>query len=190
MIYFCIIIAFFGLVYNWCEVKMKMWVLNLGKPVEVPKLNEAMAIELGANLLGETIIFSIAALLLFSEYARSARKEAAKEEAKQKEMSDLKNAIRDLYFESEKQNAQICELMRNIHELESLVSKTRPFVNRSKTQPPSGSVPVQPGSNNSDYIIPPTNSSVNIVESNEQGVINSALDYVTYILPNNLYDRN
>lgn len=57
-------------VYNWCEIKLKMWVLNLGKPVHIPVLNEAMAIELGANLLGETIVFSIAALLVIMEYNR------------------------------------------------------------------------------------------------------------------------
>lgn len=33
--------------------------LNLGKPVKIPELNETQAIELGANLLGETIIYSI-----------------------------------------------------------------------------------------------------------------------------------
>ncbi|CAH2006026.1 unnamed protein product [Acanthoscelides obtectus] len=37
--------------YNWCEVKAKMWILNLGKPVNIPVLSESMAIELGANLL-------------------------------------------------------------------------------------------------------------------------------------------
>lgn len=47
-----------------------MWILNLGKPVNIPVLNEAMAIELGANLLGEAIIFIIAAGILISEYAR------------------------------------------------------------------------------------------------------------------------
>lgn len=50
--------------YNYMEVKMKMLALNLGKPTAVPKLTEAMAIELGANLLGETIIFAIGAGLL------------------------------------------------------------------------------------------------------------------------------
>lgn len=81
-------------VYNWCEVKMKMWIMNLGKPVEIPKLNEAMAIELGANLLGETIIFSIAAFLLYLEYARQVRKETAKEAARAEEMLNINTAIR------------------------------------------------------------------------------------------------
>ena len=44
--------------------------MNLGKPVNIPQLNEAMAIELGANMLGETIVFSIAAGILYFEYAR------------------------------------------------------------------------------------------------------------------------
>lgn len=57
-------------VYNWMEVKTKMWILNLGKPVNVPELSETVAIELGANLLGEGIIFSIGAGLLIFEYRR------------------------------------------------------------------------------------------------------------------------
>lgn len=47
-----------------------MWILNLGKPVNIPVLSEAMAIELGANLLGEGTIFLIAAGIIVSEYNR------------------------------------------------------------------------------------------------------------------------
>lgn len=50
--------------YNYVEVKTKMLALNLGKPTAVPKLTEAMAIELGANLLGEVVIFAIGAGIL------------------------------------------------------------------------------------------------------------------------------
>lgn len=56
--------------YNWLEVKTKMWALNLGRPVNVPPLNETMAIELGANLLGEFIIFTIGSLAIVLEYSR------------------------------------------------------------------------------------------------------------------------
>lgn len=58
------------LVYNWVEVQTKMWAMNMGKPTNVPQLNETMAIDLGANLLGEVIIFSIGAGLLIFEYVR------------------------------------------------------------------------------------------------------------------------
>lgn len=49
-----------------------MWALNVGrkKPVKVPQLNEANAVELGANLLGEFVVFSIGALCLFLELSR------------------------------------------------------------------------------------------------------------------------
>lgn len=47
-----------------------MWILNLGKPVNIPVLSQEMAIELGANLLGESVIFVIGAGLLIVEYAR------------------------------------------------------------------------------------------------------------------------
>ncbi|EDW24537.1 GL23345 [Drosophila persimilis] len=61
--------------YNWVEVKTKMWALNMGgRSVNVPPLNEAMAIELGANLLGEFIIFTIGAGLLIFEYSRQSIK--------------------------------------------------------------------------------------------------------------------
>lgn len=42
----------------------------MGKATEVPQLNETMAIELGANLLGEVVIFTIGAGLLIFEYVR------------------------------------------------------------------------------------------------------------------------
>jgi optic atrophy 3 protein len=61
---------FFLPVYNYFEIKTKMWALNLGKPASVPALNEAMAIDLGANLLGEFIIFTIGAGVLLMEYQR------------------------------------------------------------------------------------------------------------------------
>ncbi|KAG8228502.1 hypothetical protein J437_LFUL009367 [Ladona fulva] len=110
-------------IYNWCEVKAKMWIMNLGRPVNIPSLNEQMAIELGANLLGEGIIFTIAAAILYLEYARSARKEAAKEQARLDEMETLNYTIRELYFQAERQDAQIRELMRTVCELESQVTK-------------------------------------------------------------------
>ncbi|XP_056635298.1 putative OPA3-like protein CG13603 [Diorhabda sublineata] len=109
--------------YNWCEVKAKMWILNLGKPVNIPVLNEAMAIELGANLLGEGIIFLIAAGMVVFEYNRSSRKEAAKEEAKAKEMYDLKNTITELFMQTEEQGAQLRELTRKLGDLEKTLHK-------------------------------------------------------------------
>ncbi|KAF7280932.1 hypothetical protein GWI33_005396 [Rhynchophorus ferrugineus] len=115
--------------YNWCEIKSKMWILNLGKPINVPVLNEAQAIELGANLLGEAIIFIIAAGILINEYNRSSKKEAAKEEARKQELIDLRNDIRELYIQAEEERAQIRELIRRLGDqdtrLQALDSKSK-----------------------------------------------------------------
>ncbi|KAF4513932.1 UNVERIFIED_CONTAM: hypothetical protein B566_EDAN017953 [Ephemera danica] len=117
--------------YNWCEVKAKMWSMNLGSPIAVPKLNEAMAIDLGANLLGETIIFLSAAGILILEYTRSSRKEKEKEQAHRDEMNQLHAEIMDLYFMTEQQKAQITELHRmmghhHTHFIKKIFSSEKP----------------------------------------------------------------
>jgi len=101
--------------YHWCEVKMKMWTMNLGKPVNIPKLNENMAIELGAELLGEGVIFVTAAAILVFEYVRNSRKETAKEESRNQELSRVQEELKDLYFAKAKQEAQLREVIRFLH---------------------------------------------------------------------------
>ncbi|KAK9884220.1 hypothetical protein WA026_005170 [Henosepilachna vigintioctopunctata] len=123
--------------YNWCEEKAKMWVLNLGKPVSVPIYNEKMAIELGANLLGEGIIFIIAAGIVIAEYSRSARKEAAKEEDKKREMEDIKMALKELFIQTEEQAAYIRELRRKVGDLDTkLGQKSSPTKPKADDYPP------------------------------------------------------
>ncbi|XP_058814078.1 putative OPA3-like protein CG13603 [Topomyia yanbarensis] len=105
--------------YNWMEVKTKMWAMNLGKPTNVPVLNEAMAIELGANLLGEIVIFAIGAGLLLLEYQRQVRKEANKEEMVIQEKLELQATINELIFQVQRQDTQIREMARVVADLES-----------------------------------------------------------------------
>uniref|UniRef100_A0A336M6R0 CSON012672 protein n=1 Tax=Culicoides sonorensis TaxID=179676 RepID=A0A336M6R0_CULSO len=105
--------------YNWMEVKTRMWAMNLGKPTVVPTLNEAQAIELGANLLGEFVIFAIGAGLLILEYTRSSRKEALKEAMVEQEKAELHAYINELAFRLEKQDAQLREMERVVAQLHS-----------------------------------------------------------------------
>ncbi|XP_055313069.1 putative OPA3-like protein CG13603 [Sitodiplosis mosellana] len=105
--------------YNWMEVKTRMWVLNLGKPVKIPELNETQAIELGANLLGETIIYSIGAGLLIFEYKRQSAKEYAREDQILEEKRELQWTLQELALNIERQDAQIRHLQRTVAELES-----------------------------------------------------------------------
>lgn len=112
--------------YNWCEVRVKMWVMNMGKPESIPRLNENMAIELGENLLGESIVFVIAAGIILMEYSRQVRKEATKEASRKEEIEDVFNKIRDLSLQVETQDAQLRRLMHLLAELDSKVL-TKPW---------------------------------------------------------------
>lgn len=103
--------------YHWAEVKAKMYIMNLGKPTKVAKLNEAMAIELGANLIGEAIIFSIAGSCLILEYNRQATKETKKEEVRQMQIQKFTDDIQALHNTTLQQEARIHYLQSAINEL-------------------------------------------------------------------------
>lgn len=105
------------IVYHWAEVKAKMYVMNLGKPTKVAKLNEAMAIELGASLMGELIIFSVAGGCVVFEYNRQVMKETKKEEIRQMQIQKFTDDIQALYNTTLQQEAQIHYLQSAINEL-------------------------------------------------------------------------
>lgn len=76
-----------------------------------------MAIELGANLLGEVIIFVIGAGVLLLEYQRQARKETMKDEMAIQERLELHATLNELAFQAERQDTQIRELARILADL-------------------------------------------------------------------------
>ncbi|KAM7359423.1 putative OPA3-like protein CG13603 isoform 2-T2 [Cochliomyia hominivorax] len=121
--------------YNWVEVKTKMWALNLGKPVNVPPLTEAMAVELGANLLGEFIIFAIGAGLLIFEYARQTSNEAKKQEKAKLEKDELTNRLAEMTFRLERQDAQLREMTRVLADIGAL-KKTNSGLTQILNSPP------------------------------------------------------
>lgn len=104
-------------VYNWCEVRVRMGVKNKGKPDAVPLLDEKKALELGANLLGESILFTVAAAIILFEHSRQVRDEAAKESQRQEVMEDVHNKIRHLSTKIEEKDAQLRRLMDMMAEL-------------------------------------------------------------------------
>lgn len=103
--------------YHWAEVKAKMYVMNLGKPTKVAKLNETMAIELGANLMGEVIIFSVAGGCLILEYNRQVAKEAKKEEARVQQIQKFTDDIESLNRITSRQEIEIQYLQNAITDL-------------------------------------------------------------------------
>jgi hypothetical protein len=111
MILICFL-YFLSSVYHRCEMKIKMWAMNLGKAVEIPKLNEAMAIELGGTLLGEGIIFITGAVLVTAEVVRRNKKDTAIEQARRDELESILDRLRDMEIEASRQDAQLREINR------------------------------------------------------------------------------
>ncbi|XP_043223559.1 putative OPA3-like protein CG13603 [Amphibalanus amphitrite] len=123
--------------YHWCEVRTKMWIMNLGRSGDIPKLNEAMAIDLGANMLGEGVILGIATGVLLYEYNRSAAKEEAREAAQHARLRSLETALDDLRFTAEEQDTRLRELTRR------LVALNPPPVPPPAPAVPAGTTPQQ-----------------------------------------------
>ncbi|CAK1583686.1 unnamed protein product [Parnassius mnemosyne] len=161
--------------YNWCEVKAKMWILNLGKPVNIPVLSQEMAIELGANLLGETVIFIIGAGLLVVEYNRQSKKEAAKEAKREEEMKHITGTITDLYFTVQHQQTQLRELERMIHS----ISEKKPMPSTPKGPTDQGP-PSAPSAQTPQNISLTKHSNVSVTPTPypDKGIILQSLNYI------------
>jgi len=74
-----------------------------GKPIQIVKMSENEAVEIGANMFGEAIILSIASVILIAEYSRQKIKEAAKEleavetlQSLQNQVAQLQNAVQEM----------------------------------------------------------------------------------------------
>ena len=92
-----------------------MRLMGFGKAKEVKPLNTDMAVELGADMLSEIVVYSIAAFTVFLEYRRQQRKEERHEDSQNTRLIELENSVRDLSLQVEEQNAQLKSLTRLYH---------------------------------------------------------------------------
>lgn len=88
--------------YHYLEVNVKTRLLNLGKPKEVVKLNEQAAIELGSDIIGEMLMFVIAAATVVFEYSRQSRKIAAEKENLESRLQEMEAKLVKLELSSTK----------------------------------------------------------------------------------------
>lgn len=92
--------------------------LGLGKPKEVSKLSEDVAAELGAEMLGELLIFGFGVACLVFEYRRQIKKEYNKEEYIHFSINELTNRINELITFNQINEAKIRELTRIVAKIE------------------------------------------------------------------------
>ncbi|XP_625038.2 optic atrophy 3 protein homolog [Apis mellifera] len=148
--------------YHWAEVKAKMYLMNLGKPTKVAKLNETMAIELGANLMGEVIIFSVAGACLILEYNRQVTKESKKEEARLQQIQTFTNNIKNLNQITSQQESEIEYLQEVIKELAKHTKYE--LIIKSKTKEPNKEMQQFNVDRNQNTNVNPNNKKSSIIE--------------------------
>ncbi|XP_001633338.3 optic atrophy 3 protein homolog [Nematostella vectensis] len=103
--------------FHWLETTVKMKLLGHVGPSHIKPLNEQVAVELTAEMLGEGFIFGVGVATLLFEYRRSAKKEDQKEAAQNSKILALQTQVSDLGIAMEIQAAEIRELNRTLQGL-------------------------------------------------------------------------
>ncbi|XP_037534299.1 optic atrophy 3 protein homolog [Nematolebias whitei] len=102
--------------YHWIEMRTKMRIMGF-KGATIKPLNEEAAAELGAELLGEAIVFLIGGGCMVLEYSRQAANSRRKEEELNETIIDLQTQIAELSLTTETLDAQLREVNRLLHSL-------------------------------------------------------------------------
>lgn len=112
-----------GQMYHTIEVKVKAKMLNLKNPAEVVRLNEQAAIDLGAELIGEVVIFIVAAATIVAEYARQSRKLAIEKAASEDRLLQIEATQSDLVNRSALLEQKFGEVQAKLDNLQDTIDK-------------------------------------------------------------------
>jgi len=114
----CIPVA--QLYHRW-DTSVKMVNLGLTKPTKesIKPLNETMAVDLGAEMVGEFSVFLIGAAVLYLEYWRQTRKAEKEQKEEENYLKSLSDNITNLNILVEKQDAQLREVTRHVINLQN-----------------------------------------------------------------------
>ncbi|CAI5692824.1 optic atrophy 3 protein homolog isoform X2 [Oreochromis niloticus] len=100
-------------VYHWIEMRTKMRIMGF-RGATIKPLNEESAAELGAELLGEAIIFLIGGGCMVLEYSRQAANSRRKEEELNETLISLQTQLAELSLTTETLSAQLREVNRQL----------------------------------------------------------------------------
>ncbi|XP_060114157.1 optic atrophy 3 protein [Heteronotia binoei] len=98
-------------VYHWIEMRTKMRIMGF-RGAAIKPLNEEAAAELGAELLGEGIIFGVGGLCIFLEYARQSANSKKKEDELNSTLLGLQEQLAELTLTVETLDTQLREVNR------------------------------------------------------------------------------
>ena len=109
-------------VYHSLETNFRLKLLGMGKAKDVKPLDSELATELGAEMLGEIIMFTVGAGIIYLEYRRQANSAQAKEDVQNGRLRELEAEVREMGLQVETHNAEVRELIRLLHAQRSLPS--------------------------------------------------------------------
>ncbi len=90
---------------------MKMRLMGASGPTQVKPLSNEKAVEIGAEIIGELIVYSIASSAIIAEYCRSSRRGQAVEDTQDQKISKLNNKLKLL-------DREMNIVKRKIHQIE------------------------------------------------------------------------
>ncbi|XP_048836042.1 optic atrophy 3 protein homolog [Brienomyrus brachyistius] len=97
--------------YHWIEMRTKMRIMGF-RGAAIKPLNEEAAADLGAELVGEAIIFLVGGACLVLEYSRQTANSRRKEEELNKNISDLQTQLGEVRLEMEILDTRLKEVNR------------------------------------------------------------------------------
>jgi hypothetical protein len=107
------------------DMFIRMRVMGLAGPVEVKPLKEGMAVETGADILGEIFVFSIGAGILAAEYYRSTSKEARREQYQLDQINEINAKLEHFSGSLQIMEDEIKELRSRVDKTENNKSKKK-----------------------------------------------------------------
>ncbi|KAJ7304229.1 hypothetical protein JRQ81_011766 [Phrynocephalus forsythii] len=108
--------------YHWVEMRAKMRIMGF-RGAAIKPLNEEAAAELGAELLGEAIVFGVGGLCIYLEYARQSANSKKKEDELNSTLVSLQEQISELSLTVETLDAQLRGVNRILVELSDSAKK-------------------------------------------------------------------
>jgi len=107
--------------YHRWDTNVRMTNLGLPKPQKgtIKPLNETLAVDLGAEMIGEFTVFLIGAAVLYLEYWRQSKKAEKEQKEEENYLKTLSDNITNLNILVEKQDAQLREVNRRVLNLQS-----------------------------------------------------------------------
>ncbi|XP_068173937.1 optic atrophy 3 protein homolog [Antennarius striatus] len=99
--------------YHWIEMRTKMRIVGF-RDATIKPLNEDAASELGAELLGEALIFLVGGGCMVLEYSRQSANSRRKEEELNETITNLQTQLAELSLTTETLDAQLRQVNRQL----------------------------------------------------------------------------